>query len=169
MIYFPDRNLVIVTPFKCGSTSLHNHLCSPAVGGLYVIGVQQDGEIDKHTLTGPRFGDHGRANIAIVVRNPVNRLRSIVSYSQLFEPEISFHEVSQRLSGGLCANQSTLIDESNANQYWKLEHIDDCLNAAGLPSLARRDNRSANRSDLNEEQIESVRWWWEPDAERFGY
>jgi hypothetical protein len=76
MIVLEDRELVIITPPHTGSRHLHKTLCSPAWGGIYVVGPAPDGiSFDQHVARVPE--EWWTFRKALVVRNPRTRLMGL--------------------------------------------------------------------------------------------
>lgn len=94
MIVLPELELILVTPPKTASTSLHALLCREPWRGIYVIGPTDPSvHVNQHsTHFPPQFGLYP---IAAVVRQPLARLASLwvfMTEEQRFyrRPEISF-------------------------------------------------------------------------------
>ena len=170
MIFLKDRNLAIVTPLKTGSTSLHSHLCSPSVGGFYVLGPQGDCAIEKHTTHVPMFGTTSPTRSLMVVRDPIQRAASMWFNLRFFEPATSFDQLYECIrTNPLYCNLSENYFRCGAVDYLRLESINEDLAKYGLPPLELRENQSDSKPTLTHDQIERLRWWWEPDARQFGY
>jgi len=82
MIVLPRHGLVIVTPPKAASSSLHHCLCSPEFGGIFVLGPQGDapGPYEHHTGWVP--WNYTEFRIVIVVRDPYTRFQSLYDHAR---------------------------------------------------------------------------------------
>lgn len=169
MIYLPERNLTIVTPYKCGSSSLHDMLCTERHGGQYVLGPQPGGEIDKHTFARPWFARNGK--MVVVCRNPYDRVGSLHNQFLKFMPPISFDDwLDQHLWDEIHEPVSASLDRSGLDMidYWQLEHIQECLAGVGITELVPHKN-PGRPVELTDEQVEKIRPWAKLDCDRFGY
>ena len=170
MIYLEDKNLTIVTPYKCGSSSLHKMLCKERYGGVYICGPQPGGEIDKHTFCLPWFSRNGKT--VIVVRDPYRRASSLytqhlryfqpLSFDEYIDTELMTNEINEPVFASLEKSGIAAVD------YWQLEHIQDCLAGVGIMERLPVENRGTSRV-LTASQIERINPWAKPDCERFGY
>lgn len=81
MIYSPTNKVIIITPPKTGSTSLHFSLCQ-AWNWVHIVGPQVDGHIEKHTLRVPLFVKQQEADhtCLMIVRSPYARLWSLYQH-----------------------------------------------------------------------------------------
>lgn len=85
MIIIPKKNTLIVTPPKCGSTSLHIMLCGEYG---YRLDAFQLGEVDvgKHTTYIPY--EAKRYKKLCLVRNPQDRFQSLYNHYRRYVREI---------------------------------------------------------------------------------
>lgn len=81
MIWLKDKNIVLVTPPKTGSTALHEALCEGG-SGIYVMGPCW-GFVEKHTWVLPLWAKG--ASVGVVVRNPWARLSSFYRHHFKYE------------------------------------------------------------------------------------
>ncbi len=88
MVILPDRHVVIITPPKCGSTSIHTYYQER--GGIWCIGPQGDKqEIDKHTVHVPfQFKDYRKY---VVIRNPKDRFLSLYYHYCRWDLNVDYH------------------------------------------------------------------------------
>jgi hypothetical protein len=86
MIVLPWHGLVIVTPPKTASSSLHDCLCSADYGGIFVLGPQGDapGPYEHHTGWVP--WNYTEFRIVVVVRNPYTRFLSLYDHARAYSP-----------------------------------------------------------------------------------
>jgi hypothetical protein len=81
MIILPDQKINIITPPKCGSTSLHEALCrNPKYNAIFFIGPSGNNgkfnrDIDKHTIYAPM--EYQNHDYYVVIRNPRDRFISL--------------------------------------------------------------------------------------------
>lgn len=172
MIIFHEKKLVVVTPYKCGSTSLHSMLCSPDHGGVYTIGPQFDGcEIDKHTFEIPYAAKD--YYVCVVVRDPVLRSVSLwTAYCKLngwksFEWWVD----NELLHDPRNKPISRLIDDAKLSEpwgYWKLEYIQGVLAENGIYQDLPRLNEGPKIA-IPDNCIGRVITWAVPDIQRFNY
>lgn len=189
MILFCDRELVIVTPPKTASDSLHRLLCSPPWDGLAVVGRSRTGQIDKHLAELP--AECLGFRVLATVRNPYDRLVSL--YHQFSRHEtywgragLAFWDFCNRVGRPdepIPEHTHALANLYRLNQVQWLDGLQPELVrverlAAGLKShgLAVEDvprwNDSWRRATLDyfdESTLAAIREWARPDCERFGY
>lgn len=79
MIILPDRKLIIITPPKTASTSLHKGL--GAVGAIWVNGFALSGRCVDHHIVGYAVG----YRLFMTVRHPLDRLVSMYLHQSRFD------------------------------------------------------------------------------------
>lgn len=189
MIALENHKLLILTPPKCGSTSLHAAMCNSRVGGFRVIGPQGDnGEIEKHTCCIPYpFEDWRRV---MVVRHPIDRAWSLwqqvknvtdrakwsgKTFDDFAHDGILAENAYWFFSWTLkrywdslysCMNRcSTTISE-----YWQLEHIETVLENNGIQIDLGKLNVSRDKNqDISCETLEKLVNYYKEDFSTFGY
>ena len=166
MIALPDKKLLILTPPKCGSTSLHALLCQQE-NSVFIIGPQLDGRIDKHTSRIPfDFRNYKRY---IVVRDPYTRFLSLYKHHLLFndyEPIDDFIKNYYKNS----FNQNITSAYKIKCNYWKLENLPQCLEEVGIGHNMLLLNESEIESeDLTAKHKAEIANWAKPDCESFNY
>jgi len=172
MIVFHEKKLVVVTPYKCGSTSLHSMLCSPDHGGVYTIGPQFDGsETDKHTFDIPYAAKD--YYVCVVVRDPMTRVVSLWTQHCKFHGWKSFDWWVDNELANDCKNKpiAKLIEEARIREpfgYWKLEYIQGCLTQNGIYQELPRLNEGP-KIEIPDSCIGRVIGWALPDIQRFEY
>jgi len=171
MIIFPDKKLVVVTPYKCGSTSLHSMLCNPDHGGIYCIGPQFGCEIDKHTFEIPYAAKD--YYVCVVVRDPMTRVVSLwTQYCKLNGwKSFDWWVDNELLHDPRNRPISTLIDEAKLSEpwgYWKLEYIQGVLAENGIYQELPRLNEGPKIA-VPDDCIGRVLGWAVPDIQRFEY
>lgn len=185
MIVLPRQRLVIFTPPKCGSHSLHARLCQADIGGITVIGHDPDlGDVGRHYCRSSHewetFDHHA------VVRNPFSRVVSLYhdycriraywgqsgpAFSEFVD---SLPKLETRTPGEWFWN-SRLVDclqhVPNSTRFHKLESLGSLLSPVGLSDLPR-DNASLTLPWLDyytPPTAARVRELYAADFERFGY
>jgi hypothetical protein len=166
MIALLDKKLLILTPPKCGSTSLHTYLCQH-VDSVFIIGPQLDGRIDKHTGRIPfDFRNYKRY---LVVRNPYTRFISLYKHHLLFNQYKSVDEFIKTYHKNPFNQNISDVYKIQFN-YWKLENLSQCLKDAGISYKVPLLNESEERSEgLTLEQKIKISQWAKPDCESFNY
>lgn len=163
MIIIDRLELTILTPPKCGSTSAHDRWTKDDVGGIWVIGPQADGRVDKHTMELPYQSlDH---RIVCLTRNPVDRFLSLLNHARKFDDASvtidAFIGVVLRRQNLFALPITEILDTTIVDEWWSIESIDDVATAHGLPQLPRL-NQSKSGS-LSSDQRERLMPWIEAD------
>ena len=185
MIVDEQRRVCIITPPKCGTTSLHDALCPPAIR---CDGPQFDGIISKHTHILPIYIkdsiQHWR--ILFLARNPFSRLLSLYGHwIQYWEGGQSgtlqqFVEtiVIPQHSAFLCSPLSCWVRtfyNVNPDINWEtfqFEKRDTILLKYGLNTDIPKLNVSEHGSyeeEYTPNLIRFVQHWARYDFELFGY
>ena len=182
MILFPSQKIVLITPPKCASISLHVSL--PAYGGIQVYGPQGDDSsypIGPHTSHIPSHAQDYRAYV--VYRNPYDRLVSLWYEFARYAMRQGKHVpaflawVPQALD-----NQHSWFHSWNISRYVQgldLEgHLDICTLNQGLakllgdevqiPKLRESHDRPAWKDLYNANLLEIVHSWATADVRRWG-
>ena len=190
MIYSLERTLVIFTPPKCASNTLHEVLTRQSC--MSVIGPQMDGGVDIHTTILPwdvwsRKDDY---TFAVSTRHPYTRAASLYGhYKQYWPlPHLSFIEfLKQIVLAPRWAFFNTTIASMlqpveapvdgrppiTINRFVRVEHLSEDLLSLGfdVPTKMPTHNASSNQG-LDEYTLESkqlVDLWAHYDFDRFGY
>lgn len=190
MILLYGKKTAIITPPKTASTTLLTTLCLPPYYGTLCIGPSgpEKDYYDQHSIIVPPAGFEWR-KIAIV-RHPLQRLVSLwghLAREQVlkFETVISLQEFVDVIANNLHPfyfyqwNQDTIL----GNNEYLYVHVENLLQelieyeiiaqeTESLPNINTFNYEKSTpdyKTVLTEKDIEKLRWWWEPDANRFGY
>lgn len=170
MIILSQQRLVLTTPPKTGSTTVHATLC--AVGGIYVIGPQADGRVDKHTIDVPlQAHSYGQY---ILVRDPYDRAKSLYSHYCIYNhaPMPLDDWIDTVLLAGVEPfNQSIseYLSESPIDyNYWKLEFLASALRQFEIDANITWLN-SGLGAPLTDDQRKRIEPWAKDDEKRFDY
>ena len=179
MIILPEQKVVIVTPPKCGSTSLHEMFCVQQSSGLFVV----DAAHDKHTTIVP--WNFCRFRLAMVVRNPFDRLRSLwLHWRRFVDARCEFETFIHSLIKGDITNwfyswrlvdfmDSIVVgasgDSKGVDHVVRLERLQADLRDLGLEGTVRHDNAASESLSNVRCGGRSIARWVERDFERFGY
>lgn len=172
MILLPDKEILLITPPRCGSTSLHHALCQES-NGVYIMGPQLDAArpIEKHTFAIPHQAIHYKKYI--VVRNPYDRISSFYHhYCKYSKNPIGFRDyIEQRVIPHIdpdCYPITSILLEYDA--YLKIEQINVQLKIIGI---------DVEIPKLNVSDIKDIPWtndleylikiWGSNDFVRFNY
>jgi hypothetical protein len=181
MILLIDQRIVIVTPPKTASDTLHRVLCAPPWYGVAVVGPHH-GVIDKHYPHVPNeaFG----FRVLLAVRHPLDRLVSLWHHrcrlaAYFGEATETFECFARNVAAGQsgCWLWQTTIDELIGPQridgLLRAESLTADLTAAGLTvdSLPRWND--SYRRPWNEyydsATLPVASCWGASDIQRFGY
>lgn len=190
MILLYDKKIAIITPPKTASTTLLTTLCSCQYQGVLCVGPSgpEKDYYDQHSVIVPPAGFIWK-KIA-TVRHPLQRFVSLwghLAREQIlkFEPVVPLQEFVDIIANRLHDfyfyqwNQDTILGKED----YFYAHIENLLpeliqhgvfeqNTASLPNINSFSYESSTpdyKNVLTEEDIQKLRWWWEPDAIRFGY
>lgn len=198
MIVFPHLRKLIVTPPKCGSTSLNEFLSRPPYNGYVLIGPmgkiefdQQAGlyieAYDHHTNIIPN-GLNGYQKYA-VVRHPLDRVISMWSMHIKYQFSIGEQamDVNQFLMDIGMQKHPAYFLQWNLQQCLgnvkydgiiRLEDVDCALHRYGIidrsvATVVPRLNITSEirprwQDVLRSGIVENTRDWWEPDL-KYGY
>lgn len=179
MIVLKKSRLIIATPPKCGSTSLHAQFCEQQ-DNVFVIGPQfGTDEINKHTMSIPF--EYRKYRRAMTVRNPFTRAISLWSYhcgwngEQSFENYLEWSVSTAEVYGFYRYRLFEFADEWEGDQfdYLKLEHLDEGLRSYDLdfdilPMLNVGDHETPEEL-YTDETADLVRKHHAEDFKRFDY
>lgn len=178
MIAIKNKKIILITPFKCGSTSLNN-----AFGGVnysnVVIGPCSQyhlEHVDVHTPFIPTLF-YGYKRI-IVCRNPYSRAESMYSQHKVWcdhnnLPQIDIDTYIREKLLVMDINAPSLLplcklyEVSEWETFWKLEDIDSHAKdfEIDIPNL----NVSKSKQSFTDKQKLDLRPWAEKDCELFDY
>lgn len=152
MIVCQRQKLIVITPPKTGSTSLHNELCRSAPDCLPVYTLDPEGSVSKHGVVVPvEFATVGY-RVAVVVRDPLDRLVSQYTHwsnwqtSQgLAAPSLLDFLTSPPDSFVFGWNLTRTLAGVRYDTVWRLETLNKHLDAEGLPTVGR-SNASWHRA-----------------------
>lgn len=160
MIILPEHRLNLVTPPKCGSTSLHEALCrNPELRGIFVLGPSGDSgkfnrTICKHTIYAPM--EYHNHDYVVVVRHPRDRFISLYYHYLRWHKndQISFEVYASRWRANVFKGEwfyhftiAMLIAELHTNfRIVDIEDMPEFLAEQGinvkLPKLHTSESRS---------------------------
>ncbi len=190
MIYSLDRLLVLFTPPKCASNTLHELLTKQSC--MSIIGPQLDGGVDIHTTVMPwdvwsRLESY---TFAVSIRHPYTRAASLYGhYKQYWPvPHLSFVDFLRQMVlaprwGFFNATITSMLTPVESpfdgrppiqvTHYVRVESLAQDLRALGfdVPDDLPRFNSSDNRGfdEFTPESKELVDLWSFYDFARFGY
>jgi hypothetical protein len=157
VIVLPEKKALIITPPKCGSTSIHQHF---AKEGVFVIGPQgDDGDIDKHTNKIPfDFRDFKKY---IIVRNPIDRFVSLWNHYCQWIKICPLWVYQENLFSASWFYRWTLnhYDVPGA-ECLRLENIDQELQSRGLTDRNLPVLNQANTPLLSTKRDCPDYWWF---------
>ena len=179
MIVAWKREILIITPFKCGSSSLGSlHEAIPYT--FTVIGPANFYNMEHVTVHSPfipiEYHDYHRV---IICRDPYERAASMyfqhgkwTKKNNLPSIDLDTYIDTKLLpmdqNAPMLLPISKLYEISNWKEYWKLEDLDKhILEVFGVTT--DRLNVSSDRLTLNEEQKVRLRPWAEQDCKNFNY
>lgn len=185
-----DRHLVLITPPKCGTSTLHEVL--PRFGVKAILGPQFDFAIGEHTTLLPYdvWSQLNRFRFVVVTRNPYTRAASLYAHYRRYwpPPHLVFADFLERiviapryaffnatitsmihpLENPLDGRLPVAVDASI-----RLQALEDdlrCLGYSvndGLPKIHALDGPGV--SDYTPRTKDLVDLWSYHDFERFGY
>lgn len=182
MILLLDRRIVIITPPKTASDSLHHLFCAcPPWNGQCLIG-RHHGVIDKHFPEVPLEADGFK--VLLTVRNPYDRLVSLWLHKARLERYHgdggeSFAHFCGRLVRGEVQSwlwKTTIGELVGAQKIDGVLHVESLAEDLGkqglaVESLPRRNCewRKPWAEYYTPELLEQVKPWAAEDAEKWGY
>lgn len=173
MIAIVDREIIVLTPPKTGSTSLHVSLCRRE-NAVWIESNEPDG-VQHHTkIVPPRFSGFKRV---VLARDPYERFLSLWGHHQRHclqhgEEVGTFDEHIDRVIDGSDWFHRNIVSlyGYNFSGYWQIERIKDCLRKHSLDENVHHLNRNTfAKKMLTEQQRKRLAPWAEPDAQAFGY
>jgi hypothetical protein len=188
MIYLEKQRIVILTPPKCGTHSLHAALCREPHGGVTVIGPSMNGRgIDRHATQIPNEAED--CQIVAVVRNPFDRLVSLWHHLVRFDAyhgraTMAFYifaaHVGRRDTNTIAGDPmygwnlcDYLAGVPERTKFVKLESLREDLAALGILIDKLPHELASHRRPWREYYdaglVATVEPWARPDCERFGY
>jgi hypothetical protein len=190
MIYSLDRLLVLFTPPKCASNTLHEILTKQSC--MSVIGPQMDGGVDIHTTVLPWdvWSRRDSYTFAVSIRHPYTRAASLYGHYKQYwpAPHLSFVDFLRQLVlaprwGFFNATITSMLTPVESpfdgrppiqvSHYVRVESLSQDLRALGfdvpadLPKYNNSDNRGLD--EFTPESKELVDLWSHYDFQRFGY
>lgn len=189
MLFDFQRNLVILTPPKCGTLTLHEVL--PRFGAQAIFGPQFDHGIGEHTVRLPTdvWQQPDRFRLVVAVRNPFTRVASLYGHYLRYwqPPHLPFPEFVERI---VAAPRYHFFNATVMSILHELEHpldgrrpmkVDahvrlECLAAdlarlgypvGELPRVHRLPHDGLAAYTPRVQHVVEV-WGWH-DFERFGY
>ncbi len=179
MIALESLGIVIITPPKNASSSLHTVLCSPRYGGVYIEGPLPGVEpvdIEAHTMTVPRRWAALKKLVAI--RDPYRRAASLYLHQvKFFKYAAGFPTfVREKLlhPDWWFAPNSFFVPKDVAG-FVRVESLVADLVAAGVPLEDQLpfDNQLTDRQSeevfASDEIRDLVNYWARDDFSRLGY
>lgn len=189
MILFYDKEIAIITPPKTASTTLLHHLCRYPYNGIFCVGPsgpKEDFYIDHHSNICPQAGFIW--NRIAIVRHPLQRLISLwghLAKEQLMnlKQPVMIDEFVDIIAGKKHPFYfyQWNLDQILENYDYSIVHVENIQQELVELDIIKYDTELPQRNSfngssspdyrevLNTEQIEKLRWWWEPDAIRFNY
>lgn len=182
MIALPRENLVIVTPPKCASTTLHVALCQQVDGAIWIEGPLPHApgdasSVHQHCVTVPGYFD--RCRVAMTWRNPYERAVSLYAMMQERGTDAPIGQYVADLGAGRVdrwfwgwnqseyARRVTCAGQPRSVNHWlRLDNLAADLAAAGVRAdLDRLNVRPADAWSrvLDSKQILDLRPWASPD------
>jgi hypothetical protein len=183
MIVHHKRKQVILTPPHTASGNLHRALCTPELGWQWVIGPNRDGVVDHHYMQIPDGWGWDGYEVAVVVRNPFDRLRGLFLHAEfaahrhgdpipdwtsfcasIFEQECWFYRCSI----------TELLGPQRYDDLIRFESLDTGLERfVGRPVKLSPPHRPqeeiAEVYELPAYSLTTARFWARPDCVRYGY
>ena len=175
MIPIVDKSVLLITPPKCGSTTLHDHLCCK-LGYPWMIGPSKYGGVvkyDKHSAEIPEEWPHLKP--VILVRNPLTRISSLYSHhvSWCSWKGIEHFSKDQFIDSVAAGNdlfyQAITKRYSRYVGYWKIENIESELNDIGIAGVVGVSNKSKKKFAFSDKQLGRIDSWIDSDSKEFGY
>lgn len=185
MIVFRDKKVCIVTPPKCGTTSLHHVMCPP---GHFCEGPQLDNVVGKHTWVLPFFVRSNIEDFTILIatRHPYRRLLSLYGHYKSWweQPDTTFEDfIFNVVIPNRCQFLSTPVSswvfrfqEVNPGVKWhpyQLEQTEWVQKKYGLEEFKvphiYKSKHNGPEDEYTEETLAFARRWGRYDFKFFGY
>lgn len=191
ILLYPKETAIITLP-KTGSSSLLQTLCKSPYHGILCIGPS-GGDLnyfDHHSVALPQAPF--RWKTFIVVRHPLQRLVSL--WGHLARSSVMRFKDVPTLSSFVDTvadrgynfyfyqwNQSMIVGNMEYDVVIKTETLEQQLLELGILNMSgeladinkfnqpKKSSTPPYQEVLTPEMIEKLRWWWEPDAIKFGY
>lgn len=191
MILLYQKKTAIITLPKTGSTSLFETLCKRPHNGIFCIGPSGDDPnyYDHHSVILPQASFQWK--VLVVVRNPLQRFVSLWGHlakemvMNMQNPP-SIKEFVNIIGNNNHSfyfyqwNQTKILEKANY-QYdiIKTENMEEDLLEKNILNY-RGELLNVNvfnitqrtrcyKELLDEDMIEKLKWWWEPDDLKFNY
>jgi hypothetical protein len=191
MILLYEKETAIITLPKTGSTSLFETLCKRPYNGIFCIGPSGDDPnyYDHHSVILPQASFQWK--VLVVVRNPLQRFVSLWGHlakemvMNMQNPP-SIKEFVNIIGNNNHSfyfyqwNQTKILEKANY-QYdiIKTENMEEDLLEKNILNY-RGELLNVNvfnitqrtrcyKELLDEDMIEKLKWWWEPDDLKFNY
>ena len=197
MIVLPTQKLIIITPPKTASTTLHKVLCTEERGGIWVNGLSIGGRTVDHHVVGQAPG----YRLLMTVRQPLDRLGSLYLHQARYDaglgrateafwcfanrvgrgehPDPMYQWNQVKYLEGLKRREDGLIVEPAPPALLHVETLQSDLVAAGLDvGELPRANAMPFRQEwqfyfgegpARDSLLAVLEEWAKPDFERFGY
>jgi hypothetical protein len=173
MIALTNQKLLIFTPPKTASTSMH-HALSQMKGAIWIMSDEPG--VEKHTTTIPAmFENYQRI---VVVRNPYQRFLSLWGHHQkdCLEAGRDFGTI-ERHAVKVAAREHWFLENISerygslgCENYWQIEHIRDAFDRYKIPIWLPEMNRNTfARQKMTDKLYDILRDWGNPDAIAYGY
>lgn len=134
MLIIDRISTIVMSPPKCGSTSIHYRWSRDDVGGFWVLGPQPDGSIGKHTFINIPEYPYKRVSL---IREPYDRTLSLWKHKNDFD-NVRF-DLDDFIDHLLASDHWFLKPQitfmSNVDEMWPIESIDRRTNLPKLPRL----------------------------------
>ena len=188
MIICLKEKIIIITPSKTGSCSLHSELCEQqnyiyAIGPRLVNRQTHEYTIDRHSFVCENFFlKHvtGNFKTVCITRNPFDRFKSLYKhwvFHKKFTGTIKnfyYEQVKGPYHDSFLSNISTLCTTSNCkiNEFWKIENIEMHLKENNITFDKINKYNVLNIDQINKISNDSLSFatdWIEPDLIKFDY
>lgn len=191
ILLYPKETAIITLP-KTGSSSLFQTLCKTPYNGVLCVGPsgKDPNYFDHHSVVLPQAPFKWRT--MIVVRHPLQRLVSL--WGHLAKSSVMRFQDVPLLTHFVDAvanraydfyfyqwNQTTIIGDLQYDVLIKTETLEKQMIELGILNgygelldinkfnQPKKSSTPLYKEVLTPEMIEKLKWWWEPDAIKFGY
>jgi len=191
MILLYEKQTAIITLPKTGSTSLFETLCKRPYNGIFCIGPSGDDPnyYDHHSVILPQASFKWK--VLVVVRNPLQRFVSLWGHlakemvMNMQNPP-SIKEFVNIIGNNNHSfyfyqwNQTKILEKANY-QYdiIKTENMEEdllernilnnCGELLNINVFNMTQRTRCYKELLDEDMIEKLKWWWQPDDLKFNY